>query len=95
MRLLTPTVLFALAAVSLTSIARAFPCIAKAAERGVKPWGCDVCMAFWAIALAALAVCFIDWHLAFAALPAHGLAVVVLRVIRPPPSLADFKEPNP
>ena len=101
MQLLIATVLLALFAVSLTSSLRAFRRIGDAAERGVRPWGCDMCMASWALVLAVAALA--GWRLAggglqldplllFAALPAHGLAVLLLARLRPPPLFPEDEE---
>ena len=93
MRLLIACVVFALSVVSLTAIVRALP---LGRLQGRKTFACDVCMAFWLLAvLAFLVFQYVDRSLAWVALPAHGLAVLCLRLIRPPPSLDAFKETSP
>lgn len=90
MRLLTisaEVLLLALAAVSLTTMIRAIPFVKAMADRGVKPWGCDVCMSFWSLGLAAVVAATYDLAALLAAVPAHGLAVLLLHRLRPFPAL--------
>lgn len=92
--------LLALGAVSATSVVRALGFMKPLLARGAKPWSCDVCMAAWSqpVGLLLSASGFLAGEqtglramaaVAVAALPAHGLAVLLLARLRPPPLFAE------
>lgn len=79
----------ALAAVSLTSIARA---LAPKRLLEQRPLSCDVCMSFWMALWVALTVAILALVMKrtirldsfVLLLPAHGLALIILSRLRPP-----------
>lgn len=51
----------------------------------VKPWACDICMSFWAVALFTTAVGYLHgWHLVLAAGPAYPVSLWTLRKLGEP-----------
>lgn len=77
-------VLIALAVVSATSIVRA---LAPKSWASRKPISCDVCMSFWLVVGACLALWFLEGlrnTLYLEGPAAHGLAVLLLSKLRTP-----------
>jgi len=91
LRLIVDVVILAMSVVSATSIVRA---LVPKKWLATKPFSCDVCMSFWPLAGVVLYVLLrhIDAALALAAIPAHGLAVLLLVRLRPLPELPDLIE---
>jgi hypothetical protein len=75
------------AVVGLVSVLRALPPFFGWANRGIKPWACDLCMSFWpATALAVTELVLHGrWHVLLAIPAVTGLGIATLSRLTPTP----------
>lgn len=79
LQLLTGAVLLALATTGLVALLRVLPYVRAWTARGVRPFACDACMAFWTVATLTIATrSLVGSGVLWAAVPAYGLALLLL-----------------
>lgn len=66
---------------------RTLPPVARLVERGVKPWACDVCSAFWLTVFVGAPLGLLDLWWWFATPPAYALALWLTRFLGAPQGL--------
>lgn len=96
LQLLIAAILLALATTGMVALVRVLPFVQGWTARGVRPFACDACMAFWTLGAIALVTSRESVNeVLVAAVPAYGLALLFLSHLgRMPSSPPSFGRPG-